>query len=165
MSGAISRVLLWLFVINLGIAFGAGIYEGRIVVSQWVTVAPNAMPHWNADAARRDDTGLPFWVFVTTIPLTLLAVTNLIAAWLASGPARVWWLGAALAALADRAFTFCYFIPRMVRLMNSGDSPESASAAMQWVRLNYVRHALVLIAWLGALKAFALVYQHSGPRP
>ncbi len=27
-------ILLWLFVINLGIAFGAGLYEHRIVVSR-----------------------------------------------------------------------------------------------------------------------------------
>jgi hypothetical protein len=26
------RILLWLFVINLGTAFGAGIYESRVVV-------------------------------------------------------------------------------------------------------------------------------------
>ena len=28
----VPEVLLWLFVINLGIAFGAGLYESRVVV-------------------------------------------------------------------------------------------------------------------------------------
>ena len=32
-----STIFLWLFVMNLGIAFGAGLYEHRVVVSQWVT--------------------------------------------------------------------------------------------------------------------------------
>lgn len=34
--GWIARTLLWLFVINLGIAFGAGFYEARIVFPQWL---------------------------------------------------------------------------------------------------------------------------------
>lgn len=32
MSRAASAIVLWLFVINLGVTFGAGIYEHRIVV-------------------------------------------------------------------------------------------------------------------------------------
>jgi hypothetical protein len=32
----ITEVLLWLFVINLGIACGAGLYEIRIVASPWI---------------------------------------------------------------------------------------------------------------------------------
>ena len=31
----IPDILLWLFVINLGIAFGAGLYEQRIILPQW----------------------------------------------------------------------------------------------------------------------------------
>jgi len=38
-------VLLWLFVINLGIAFGAGIYESRVVVHQWQTTPPQTWPN------------------------------------------------------------------------------------------------------------------------
>lgn len=30
-----ATVLLWLFVINPGVAFGAGVYEGRVVVPTW----------------------------------------------------------------------------------------------------------------------------------
>ena len=67
------KTLLWLFVINLGIAFGAGLYEHRIVVSNWMSSSGESGVHWNAEAARRDDTGRRFWVFVTTVPLTLCA--------------------------------------------------------------------------------------------
>ena len=35
----IPTVLLWLFVINLGVAFGAGIYESRVVVPIWEWLA------------------------------------------------------------------------------------------------------------------------------
>ena len=77
MSGISSTILLWLFVINLGIAFGAGLYEHRIVVSRWITSSPETGQHWNPEVVRQDDTGRRFWIFVTTVPLTLLTLANL----------------------------------------------------------------------------------------
>jgi hypothetical protein len=153
-----SPLFLWLFVINLGVAFGAGLYEHRIVVSRWLNTEASP-PHWNADAARADDTGRRFWAVVTTVPLTLLTLANLAAAWNATGALRAWWLAAALAALADRLLTFTYFIPTLIGLMRAADAPEAIMAATRWANLNYLRHAIVLAAWLAALKAFALYYQ------
>lgn len=151
MSRAVSRGLLWLFVINLGIAFGAGLYESRIVFPRWFDGF-----HWDAEAARADDTGLRFWVYVTTGPLTLITLANLVAAFRHRGQARPWWLGAGVAALADRVFTFSYFIPTMIALMGNDVVPADAvERARQWESLNYARHAIVLLAWLLALKAFA----------
>jgi len=159
MPGRLAAALLWLFVINLGIAFGAGLYEHRIVVGRWLTSSRESGAHWNADAARRDDTGRRFWAFVTTVPLTLLTLANLFVAWHGRGALRDWWLAAALAALVDRAFTFSYFIPTMVRLMRAPDSPESVAVAMRWRNLNYLRHAIVLAAWLMSLQAFSWLYR------
>lgn len=34
------HTVLWLFVINLGIAFGAGLYEARVVIPQWANIPP-----------------------------------------------------------------------------------------------------------------------------
>lgn len=144
-------VVLWLFVINLGIAFGAGLYEHRIVVPTWIDAT-----HWHPEIARRDDTGRRFWGAVTTLPLTLLTIVNLYAAWGSAGPQREWWLAAGVAALADRALTFGYFIPVMVRLMAMPDSPQAVAVAHRWSRLNWLRHALVLTAWLTALEALVL---------
>ena len=162
MPGAIATTLLWLFIINLGISLGAGLYEGRIVVPDWITSSPDGSTHWNPEAARQDDTGLRFWAFVTTGPLTLITVANLLFARRASGALRSWWLTAAAAALCDRVFTFAYFIPTMVGLMGRMDSPEAAASAKTWANLNYVRHAIVLVAWLAALKAFSVLYQQRG---
>src|SRR6476661_10450593 len=100
MPGTISATLLWLFVINLGLAFGAGLYEHRIVVSRWITSSEFSGSQWNAETARRDDTGRRFWALVTTVPLTLLTLANLFVASQASSTVRWWWLAAALAALA-----------------------------------------------------------------
>jgi hypothetical protein len=153
-----ATALLWLFVINLGIALGAGLYEHRIVVPEWIGPGPDGLPHWNADAARLADTGRRFWVYVTTVPLTLLTLANLVVAWRARLPARRPWLVAAAAALADRAITFGYFIPTMIGLMAASDSAESVATAQMWNMLNHGRHLLVLGAWLAALRALTLVH-------
>ena len=162
MPGPLAATVLWLFVINLGIAFGAGLYEHRIVVGRWLISSHEAGAHWNGDAARQDDTGRRFWAFVTTVPLTLLTLANLFAAWRTSSAVRSWWLAAGLAALVDRVLTFSYFIPTMVGLMGATDSSESVAVATRWWNLNYLRHAIVLAAWLASLRTFALFYQHLG---
>lgn len=153
MSRPTSRILLWLLVLNLGIAFGAGLYESRIVFPRWL----EGGYHWNAEAARADNTGLRFWIYVTTGPLTVIGLANLVAAWRHDGMSRSWWLRSSVAVLAERAFTFSYFVPTMLALMG-GDLPgsEALDRARQWEILNYLRHAIVLAAWLLALKAFAV---------
>ena len=154
-------VTLWLFVINLGIAFGAGMYEHRVVMPRWLRTSAESGSHWHAAAAREDDTGRRFWVMVSTVPLTLLTIANIYCGWYASGSLRAWWLAAALAAVAERAFTFSYFIPSMIGLMKVADSPEAVAVATRWAYLNNVRHAIVLVAWLAALRAFAIFHQQS----
>jgi hypothetical protein len=154
-------VLLWLFVINLGIAMGAGLYESRIVVPDWIDTAASA-PAWNPDAARDANTGVRFWVAVTTVPLTLLTLANLFAGWRAPMILRRWWLGTAAIALVERGLTLGYFVPTMIRLMQAENSPTATSSAIQWAHLNNLRHFLVLAAWLAALKTFSLLYTHRG---
>jgi hypothetical protein len=161
MSGITSAVALWLFVINLGVAFAAG-YEHRIVLSRWIRPSPDVGYGWNAAAARQDDTGRKFWASVTTVPLTLLTVVNLLLAWRSPVPLRTWWLAAAVAALADRVVTFSYFIPTMIGLLGAPDSPQAASIAAGWSSLNPVRHVTVLAAWLCSLRAFGLFHQARG---
>jgi hypothetical protein len=162
MAQKIATLLLWLFVMNLGITFGAGLYEARIAVPEWI--GPGSDHRWNAEAARRANTGVRFWVFVTTVPLTLITIASLAAAWVSGGPERRWWLAAALTALLDRLFTFSYFVPTMLKLMRAEGlaEPEATAIALQWVKLNYVRQAIVLAAWVAALKAFSLRGHHAG---
>src|SRR5262245_25981282 len=114
----LTAIALWLFVLNLGVAFGAGIYEHRIVLPRWLVDSKAAGVSWHPETARQDDTGRRFWVFVTTVPLTLLTIANLASGWRADPSIRMWWLGAVIAALIDRALTFSYFIPTMIRLLS-----------------------------------------------
>lgn len=158
MTDLLLQLILWLFVVNLGIAFGAGLYESRIMVPRWLVSTASGY-EWHQSAARSANTGLRFWVYVTTIPLTLLTLASLVACLWAEAPVRGWWLGAAAAALVDRSMTFGYFIPAMLRLMqNETLSPSKAvESALQWVQLGYVRHAATFVSWLAALKALTLL--------
>jgi hypothetical protein len=101
-------------------------------------------------------------VAVTTVPLTLLTLANLLAGWRAPIELRPWWLGTATTALVERGLTLGYFVPTMVGLMQAENSPDAASSAIQWAQLNNLRHFLVLAACLAALKTFSLVYTHRG---
>jgi hypothetical protein len=140
------EVVLWLFVINLGIAFGAGIYEARVVIPQWANIPPREWPN----------TGLMFWVYVTTVPLTLLTLASLIAAWSSQGPMRVWYLAAALIVIVERLGTFSYFIPTMVKMMGADGGIGVKETLSQWLTLNHGRHMLTFAGWLTALKALTL---------
>src|ERR687891_1403043 len=148
MSKYVTNLLLWLFVVNLGIAFGAGVYEARVVIPKWADIPPQTWPN----------TGLLFWVYVTTVPLTLLTVANLITAWRDHGPRRPWWLGAVAIIVVERLTTFSYFIPTMIRLMDAEALPgaEVRAALSEWMLLNQGRHVLTLAGWLAALKTLSL---------
>jgi hypothetical protein len=137
MTEIIVEIVLWLFILNLGIAFGAGLYETRITVPQWLSYSPESGYRWNAEAARQADVGLRFWVYATTVPLTLLTLVSFAIAWWIPEAVRNWWLGAATASLVDRGMTFTYFVPTMIKLMR-GDvftESEAATKALQWVRM------------------------------
>ncbi len=141
-------IVLWLFVLNLGIAFGAGIYEARVVIPQWANIPPGEWPN----------TGIMFWAYVTTVPLTLLTIASLVAARSTRGPMRLWFLAAVFIVIAERLATFSYFIPTMVRLMGTEGLADAAVRATlsQWLLVNHGRHVLTLAGWLAALKALSL---------
>ncbi|SEM68288.1 DUF1772 domain-containing protein [Lihuaxuella thermophila] len=144
----LKEALLWLFVINLGIAFGAGLYESRVVVPEWAGTPPETWPN----------TGLLFWVYVTTVPLTLLTIANAVAAWKTRGPRRGWYLAAVVVVIAERLATFSYFIPTMAGLMGAeGLSQAEVDAVLsQWMLMNHGRHLLSLTGWLMALKTLSI---------
>ncbi|HEU5261994.1 MAG TPA: hypothetical protein VFU41_11300 [Gemmatimonadales bacterium] len=152
------EVLLWLFVVFSGIAVGAGLYEMRITVPLWFSRSAESGIQVNSEAMLRADAGRRFWVFVTTVPLTLLTLASLAVAWQPASPRHEWWLVAAVVTLVERIATLSYFIPRGLKLMRADTLPRARVEAMasQWMALNRVRAALALTGWLAALKALSL---------
>lgn len=145
---SLPTVVLWLFVINLGIALGAGLYESRVVMSEWANLARETWPN----------TGLKFWAFVTTVPLTLLTIASLWLAWKSVGPERTWWLAASVVILAERIATFGFFIPGMIAMQSGTGVPDVQGKAVltQWLWLNTGRHTLTLFGWVLAMRALVL---------
>jgi hypothetical protein len=88
-----------MFVINLGVAFGAGIYEQRIVVPLWFVRSSETGWRVDNEAMRRTDTGRSFWAFVTTVPLSLLTLASIALAWDLGNSLKQWWLAAAVITL------------------------------------------------------------------
>jgi len=148
-----TRIVLWLLVINLGIACGAGLYESRIIIAPWIAAARRG------DDARLADVGREFWAFVTTIPLTLLTLISLASAWGGSGASTQWWLVAAGLTLIERTMTFGYFIPVMLTLQRQQGPPlsQTKATAIRWAALNHLRTALTCSAWIAALRALSVM--------
>lgn len=147
---------LWALVIALGLQTGAGIFETRVLVPLWSSSPPESVAAFFAQPIR-PDSGRRLWIFLT--PLTgIICLLNVILALLARTDNRSWWLTASILGIAVIVVTFAYFVPVLLTLPeSSGQPPEEVKRRVQlWVRLNYVRAAVLIVAWLAALKAFAL---------
>jgi hypothetical protein len=57
MNKYVPEILLWLFVINLGIAYGAGLYEKRIILPQWFSKSAESGLRVNSEAMRQTQHG------------------------------------------------------------------------------------------------------------
>ena len=154
----LADIFLWLWVVNLGIASGAGLYEHRIVLPQWFSRDGDGRLRVNIEAMRATDTGRRFWGLTTTFPLTLLTAANGVAGWHAAGARREWWMGAVLIIVVERLGTFVYFIPTAIALMRAKAEPSGdlGATALRWMTLNHVRLVLTFVGWIAALKALSL---------
>lgn len=162
MQKKVITLLLWLLVINLGISFGAGLYEAQVEGPQWLEQTNSGEYVWHADAAQEANSGVRFWVFITTVPLTLLTLVSGIFVWKAEKSTRKWWLLALAFIVIDRAMTFGYFIPTMVALTNGTIMPpEAAAVAQQWFSINHIRHTASGGALLLMLKTFSVHYSRT----
>lgn len=153
---SLPNIVLWLFVLVLGTSFGAALYEARVVLPLWTHTVTGAF-QWAADLSRRTDAGRRFWVFVTTGPLTALAVASVLLAGEEASGRREWWMTAAAVILVERIATFAYFIPAILKLQRAtpGDLTVNSSVS-RWIALNYFRLTFLFIGWLASLRALTL---------
>jgi hypothetical protein len=123
------------------------------VIPQWANIQPQTWPN----------TGLLFWVYVPTIPLTVLTAANLITAWMDGRTRRQWWLSTAATNALERIATFSYFIPTMIGLTSSALPEAEVKATLsQWLLFNHGRHVLMLSSWLMVLTALSSPSGHRG---
>ena len=153
------KMLLPLFILNLGVALGAGLYETKLILPLWFPKSAESGYEANRQAMKQLDSGRAFWALVTTGPLTLLTIANLVLSWQSQPPSHSWWLTAALIALTERVGTFSFFIPTILKLQKSAHLPTAkiSHLARLWISFNYIRNALTLLAFLSALQAFKSV--------
>ena len=145
---------LWFYSVMVSLVFGAGIYECLVVHPAWSR--PNPFVGFVGSPVSRMN--LPaFWVPVT--PLYALSGLGALAAALWAGSRDVPLILSAVCAVSALAWTLAYFRPTIHRLLQDGGGNTPAgrlqSEARRWVRLNWIRMALVAISWWGALTALA----------
>lgn len=160
---------MWMYTLNLGIAFGAGYYENKVVVPLWIRFEDSEMEDKKYDVVvdaaemRRIDTGRKFWAFVSTIPLTSLTITQLFVKRINGryDTDALNWLQLSTAfSCIERLLTFTFFIPNAIKLMNADESGVDDShkqIALRWTRMNYLRLLLSGFAWITAMKALTTV--------
>jgi len=140
---SIPQIILWLFVIALGIEIGAGLYETLVVVPVWASAPPESvLAYFHHNVANPQfvlNAGGRFWLICT--PLTgLLAIATFLSG-LKTAPEhrKCRMIGSGLTIIVVAA-TFAWFIP-MIMLLMGEDVVKLLDASVTsktnwWVRLN-----------------------------
>jgi hypothetical protein len=159
----ISKTLLFIFVVVLGIEIGAGLYETLVVLPLWTLSPPDSViEYYKHNAAAPQfalNAGGRFWMFFT--PLTgLTALLALLSGFRTNPKHRRWRVIGSVLALIVVAATFAWFVPNIMKLYSEAvltmSPDELTTLTNQWVRLNWVRVAVYLSGWLCALRAFSI---------
>lgn len=159
----IEQILLWLYVILLGIAIGGGLYEMRVTVPLWAHSPPESAWYWEAqritNPQNAPQAGLRFWIFITPLH-TLLSVATLIAGWKTRGAHRKWLFASTITVIILHACAFIWFVPVSGEIMGSrslGISPEQVTTKVHmWVTLSWVRSVFGLAAFVAGLRALTI---------
>jgi hypothetical protein len=160
---SIAQLLLWIFVVALGVEIGAGLYETLVVLPLWSAAPPESViayhRHFAANPQFVPNSGGRFWMFATPF-VGLAALAVLLSGWRTCPEHRTWRMAGAILTLIVVVFTFAWFVPNIMRLhspdvlaMSTG---EVAHVATWWVRLNWVRVVVFSAGWLAALRALSI---------
>ena len=147
---------LWVYSVMVSLVFGAGMYECLVVHPAWSRKPPESFVGFVGAPVSRMN--LPaFWIPVA--PLYALSGLVTLAVALSAGSRDVPLIVSSVSAVVVVAWTLVYFRPTIQRLLEDGGTSTPAarlqSEARRWIQLNWVRVALVVISWWGALAALA----------
>lgn len=152
----IQYLLATLSLLGLALLLGATIYES-------VVMAPNYerdIPHSLGLARQFLVRTTPAHFFRVIAPLSLLLLAaGVTACWRIRGP-RTWFLVAFCALAVGDVITFAFHYPRLSVMFKSPlteDVSRLRRAAHEWAVGNLVRAALIIVAFLSVLQAFAML--------
>jgi hypothetical protein len=159
-----AQILLWLFVVALGVLLGGAIYEALVVTPLWAGAPPESVWGWNANP-RYAIVPKNFWGVVSPL-VTLLSLAAAVAGWAATPARRRWLVLSAGCFFVVTLSTILYFVPIIVALLvknGAGLSAEEITTkAHNWVNYGWLRFALVVVSLLAALRALGMP-PHAAP--
>lgn len=159
---SIAQIILWLFIISLGIEIGAGLYEIFVLVPLWADSADSVIAFYRQNIASQNlriNAGGRFWMFASPL-LTLLSVAVMLSGRKTNLEQRRWRMRAGGLVFLVMCGTFGWFVPNIMTLQSEKVltmNPETvASIAFWWSHLNWLRAFLAIVAWLFALRALSI---------
>ena len=147
----LSQVVTVIALLSCGALFGASLYD-TVVLAPNLRGGPSVLEHGRLFMAA----ATPANLFRRLAPATQILVALSVALNWADRQARWSLIGALIALILVDVITFTYHYPRLRQMFTAPLTipPEQLErAARQWARANWVRVALVLVAWLGTLAA------------
>jgi Domain of unknown function (DUF1772) len=155
-----SEILLWVYVVMVGVLMGGGLFERAVLVHVWSSDPPDSVRSWNPNPKYALDPPRRFFMYVT-LPVMILTPWNAFYAWRSAGPMRFWLLLSAGLVMFVIIITVGYFAPVMISLTErKGEGMDSETIVRKvrtWVTLQYFRLGILLLGWLAALQAFRLL--------
>lgn len=153
---AIYAPVLWFYAVMASLVFGASLYETLVVHPAWSRKPPDSFRAFMGEPLGRMNIA-EFWKAMAPLyALSALAALGL--AYLAESPGSALIVSAACAVLAV-AWTLIYFRPTIERFLVTGGGGAPAerlqAEARHWIGLNWLRTALVAMAWWGVLDTIA----------
>lgn len=150
----ISRILMWLTVIALGVLLGGNTYEQTFVNLAWQSNLPGSL-NLLRDMVRVN--GLPFYPLVM-IPAIVCSLLSLIFGWRGEASRRKWLIVAAACAPLVLAATIIFFAPVLSALFREpaagGRSlAEVKALAFQFKVMSWIRWSVVLCGFLASMRA------------
>ena len=147
-------IALWFYSIFASLVFGASVYEVLVVHPAWSRQPPESLVGFAGAPLSRMNIAA-FWMPVA--PLFALSGIGALALAFRAGTQGAPLIASSTCAVLAVAWTLAYFRPTIVRLLEEGGGNAPAdrlrSEVRQWIRLNWIRTAMVAVAWWGTLEA------------
>ena len=147
-------IALWFYSVLASLVFGASVYETLVVHPAWSRQPPESFAGLAGASLGRMNIAA-FWKPVA--PLFALSGLGALALAFWAGAQGAPLIASSICAVLVVAWTLAYFRPTIERFLERGGGNTAAdrlrSEARRWIRLNWVRTAMVAIAWWGATLA------------